>query len=138
MGEKITERLSDAELDIMRTLWSAGLPLKASEIVRLLSGKYSWKTPTAHVILNRLCDKGYVNADRSGYSHKFYPVITEEAYFASQSTRLVRRTGRSIRDMVASLIDTDEITDDDIIALSDMLDKKRTEIENRKQGGENG
>ena len=131
MNKKNNTRLSDAELEIMRLLWSADTGLKAREIVRLLSGKYSWKTPTAHVILNRLCDKGYINADRSSYSHTFYPVVSEDEYIAAQSAAMAKRTGHSLRDMVASLIDTNELTHEDIIALSEMLDEKRTEIENK-------
>ena len=56
------ERLSDAEIAIMRVLWEKGSPMRASEIVKSLSETHSWKTQTAHVLLSRLCAKGYVAA----------------------------------------------------------------------------
>ena len=54
------ERLADAELDVMRVLWQSSVPLRASEIVKQLDASRSWKTQTAHVILNRLEAKGFV------------------------------------------------------------------------------
>lgn len=133
---KTAERLSDAEFDIMKVLWQRGEPLRAGEIVRLLSATRSWKTQTAHVLLNRLCDKGYVTADRSEYYHRFAPTMTEEEYFAAESAALMRKTGGSVRSMIASLIDMEEITDEDIAAISELLTKKRAEIEKNDTGAE--
>lgn len=133
MKNKI-ERLPDAEHDIMTVLWNSDTPLRAGEIVKILSElqSRSWKTQTAHVLLNRLCDKGFISADKDDYYHRFTPVITEEEYRASESQSLLRRIfGGSVKSMVASLIDTDDVTDDDIAELSELLERKRAEIEDR-------
>jgi BlaI family penicillinase repressor len=131
------KRLSDSELDIMRVLWHSNKPLRASEIVKLLFDTRSWKPQTAHVLLNRLCEKGYANADRENYSYRFYPLVTEAEYIASESVLLIKKVGGSVNKMVASLIDTYNITDDDILALSEMLEKKRLEIQDKKRGERN-
>jgi len=133
MKNENTEKLSDAELDIMRLLWQSGRPLKASEIAKLLSDTHTWKPQTVHVLLGRLCEKGFCDADRQSYSHLFYPVIGEEEYLAAESVSLISRVGSSVKNMVASLIDTDGISDDDILELSNMLDSKRREIEKKKE-----
>lgn len=132
--EKTTERLSDAEFDIMKVLWQSGKPLRAGEIVKLLSETRSWKTQTAHVLLNRLCEKGYVTADKSEYFHHFTPTMTESEYLAAESTTLMKKVGGSVRSMIASLIDTEGVTDEDISAISDILEKKRAEIRKDKPG----
>ena len=126
------DKLSDAELDIMRTLWESKAPMKAGEIVRRLSGVRSWKTPTAHVLLGRLCDKGFVDADRSGYYHKFTAKIGENEYLRAQSEKIAGKPDGSLKSMVASLIDEDGITDEDIVELAEMLSEKKREIEEKR------
>ena len=106
-----TERLADAELDIMRVLWKNACPMKASEITKALAGERSWKPQTAHVILGRLCDKGCITADKSTYSHTFSATVTEKEYFAAESSILLERMGNSVTGLVASLIDTEAISD---------------------------
>lgn len=131
MKNKI-ERLPDAELDIMIVLWNSTAPMRAGDIVKKLSETRSWKTQTAHVLLNRLCDKGFISADKDDYYHRFSPIITEEEYKASESDSLLKRIfGGSVKTMLASLIDTDKVTDDDILELTEMLEKKRAEIKDR-------
>lgn len=122
------ERLSDAEFDIMKVLWQSGKPLRAGEIVKLLSDTRSWKTQTAHVLLNRLCGKGYVTADKSEYFQRFTPTMTESEYFAAESNALIKKVGGSVSSLIASLIDTEGVTDEDISAILDILEKKRAEI----------
>lgn len=131
-NERTNERLSDAEFDIMKVLWQSGKPLRAGEIVKLLSDTRSWKTQTAHVLLGRLCDKGYITADKSEYFHRFSPTMTENEYFAAESGTLIRKVGGSVSSLVASLIETEGVTDDDISAISEILEKKRAEIKAKK------
>ncbi len=131
--EKKLDRLADAELDIMRVLWQAGCGLKASEIVKRLSETRSWKTQTAHVLLKRLEDKGFVCADKSSYVHTYYYAVDEGEYFAAESGSLLRRIGGSFKTLVASMIDTDEITEEELDELSDILEKKRAELEKKKK-----
>ena len=128
------ERLSDAELDIIRVLWKKGTPMKASEITKALAGVHSWKTQTVHVLLSRLCAKGYVDADRSGYFHKFFPTMTEEEYIVSESYTLCGKMGRSVPAMVASLISADGISEKEIDELTQLLESKRRELSGKKEG----
>lgn len=125
MKTKHLERLADSELDIMRVLWKSEKPLKASEITKLLSGERSWKTQTAHVLLGRLCDKGYIDADKSGYSHVFSAKISEEEYFAAESEILIGRMEGTVTGLVASLIETNSITDEEISELEALLREKK-------------
>lgn len=128
---KKNERLADSELDIMRVLWSEEKGVKASEIVKKLSKTRSWTRQTVHVLLSRLETKGFVKADRSEYFHVFYAAIEESEYLAHESGIIMKKTGSSIHSLLASLIEADELTDDDIIMMSDMLNKKRKEIEDK-------
>lgn len=127
-----TERLPNAELDIMRVLWSSETPLKASDLTKALSEERDWKRQTVHVLLSRLQAKGYVGVDKSAYSHLFYPLISESDYLALATSGLVKKVSSSIHSMMASLIETNELSDEDIFALSEMLNAKCREIEENR------
>ncbi len=127
-----TERLPNAELDIMRVLWKAEKPIKASELTRALSQERDWKRQTVHVLLSRLEKKGYVGVDDSAYSHLFYPLMAENDYLAFASASLVKKVGSSIHSMMASLLETDELTDEEILALAELFNEKCREIEAKK------
>ncbi|MBR5514641.1 MAG: BlaI/MecI/CopY family transcriptional regulator [Clostridia bacterium] len=124
----IKEKLADSELDIMRVLWKEDRAMKASEIVKALAQKRKWTKQTVHVLLSRLETKGFVKADRSGYYHYFSAAIAENEYLCNESSRIVEKVGASMHSMLASLIEADELSDEDIIAISDMLNEKRREI----------
>lgn len=128
-----TERLPNAELDIMRVLWNSEHPLKASELTKELSEERAWKRQTVHVLLSRLEAKGYVGVDKSAYSHLFFPLISESDYLALATSGLVKKVSSSIHSMMASLIETDELSDEDIFALSEMLNAKCKEIEDKRK-----
>ncbi len=127
------ERLPDAQLDIMKELWKSEKPLKASEIAKNLSEKHAWKVPTVHVLLSRLLEKGLVLADRSSYSHRFSAAISEKDYMQSQSSTLLEKSGTRIHTMFAALIDSADITDEELCELSRLLDEKMKEIREKKE-----
>ena len=127
------EKLPDAELDIMKVLWRNETALKASEIVKKLSDKYSWKVPTAHVLLSRLAEKEFVGVDKSAYSHKFFAKVTEKDYFANESADLIKKAGGRLPMMFASLIESEEVTDEELLELSQMLDKRLKAIKDKKK-----
>lgn len=127
----IQEKLPDSELEVMRVLWEEDRPMKASEITKHLQRSRAWSKATVHVLLGRLENKGFVMADRSGYYHYFSALIGENDYLANESQRIVKRVGTSVHSMLASLIEADELSDEDIIAISDMLNKKRKEIDKK-------
>lgn len=126
------EKLSDAELDIMRVLWESECPLKASEITKALSPKHSWKVPTVHVMVSRLTDKGFIAADKSSYSHYFSPAVSEKEYLASESKQLLSKAQGKLPVMIAALLDSAKVTDTELSELSSILDAKLREIEQKK------
>lgn len=126
MADKNIKILPDAELDIMRVIWSAGEPLCASDIAKKLGGSRGWKTATVHVLLGRLCERGYLKCDKSGYVHRCTALVSSDEYRMVETKSFLRRiaTG-SVRSMVASLIESESLTDDDIAELTAILNRKR-------------
>ncbi|MBQ3256043.1 MAG: BlaI/MecI/CopY family transcriptional regulator [Oscillospiraceae bacterium] len=122
------ERIPDAELEVMLVLWHAEKPQSVSEITGKLAETRPWKAGTVHVLLARLEERGFVACDKSEYKHQFSPVITEKAYRKGEErTMLDRFFGGSPKKMIASLLDTDGLSDKDLEELTVLLKRKKGE-----------
>ena len=105
MTTTMIERIPDAELEVMLVLWHAEKPLNVSEI----TGKF-------------------VACDKSEYKHRFSPIISEKAYRkGEESTMLNRFFGGSAKKMIASLLDTDGLSDKDLEEISALVKRKKGE-----------
>lgn len=123
---KTIERLPEAELEVMLTLWHSEKPLTAAEITKALAESHAWKTATVHVLLDRLGERGFVSCDKSNFKHLFAPIITEAEYRQGEEHTLMQRFfGGSAKNMIASLLNTDGLSDDDLEELSALLKKKK-------------
>ncbi len=123
---KTIERLPEAELEVMLTLWHSDRPLTVSEITKALADTHSWKTATVHVLLDRFGERDFVSCDKSGFKHLFAPIITEAEYRRGEEKTLMKRFfGGSAKNMIASLLNTDGLTDDDLEELSAMLKQRK-------------
>ncbi|MBE6541133.1 MAG: BlaI/MecI/CopY family transcriptional regulator [Ruminococcaceae bacterium] len=122
---KAIERLPESELEIMLTLWHSEKPMTAGEITKKLSEIHGWKTGTVHVLLERLYERGFVSCDKSGYKHLFSPVIKESDYRKGEEHTMMQRFfGGSAKNMIASLLNADGLSDDDLEEIAVMLKKK--------------
>ena len=52
--EKLAEKISDAELEVMRVLWEADAPLPISEIRLALQQRKGWEPTTTKTLVQRL------------------------------------------------------------------------------------
>lgn len=122
------ERIPDAELEVMLVLWHAEKSLNVSEITNALAEVRPWKAGTVHVLLSRLEERGFVACDKSEYKHRFSPIISEKAYRkGEESTMLNRFFGGSAKKMIASLLDTDGLSDKDLEEISALVKRKKGE-----------
>ena len=120
------ERLPEAELDVMLTLWRERKPMTVGEIVKRLSGVRTWKSATVHVLLDRLGERGFVQTDKSGYAHLYSAAVTEEEYRRGEErSHLQRFFGGSAKNMIASMLNADSLSDEDLDELSALLHEKR-------------
>ena len=57
-------KISDAELEILETLWAAGKTLNANEIRARLNEKKDWERTTVLTLIRRLLDKGVITQEK--------------------------------------------------------------------------
>ncbi len=127
MSEKI-KKLGDAELEIMQVVWQANSPVTSNYILEHLQGKRSWGLSTLMTSLARLVDKGFLACDRTQRNNLYTPLIAENAYKVCESKNFLQKLyGNSLQNLVTTLYGGRAISDSDIDALRQFLDKLEEE-----------
>jgi len=121
-------QVSDAESVVMEVLWSRS-PLGSDEVVAELSARSDWAEPTIKTLLNRLLKKGAIRAERDGRRYLYSPVLTRQAWVASQSEGVLERLfGGRVAPLVAHFSERGKLSQDDI----DELRRLIAEIEDER------
>ena len=120
-------RLPDAELEVMKALWSLErYPAHTGEIAARLDK--SWKAPTLLKLLSRLEDRGFVAGTKEGRANGYTPLVEERDYLARESRSFLERVhGGSLSSLVASLYPEVSLTQEDLAALERILEKGEEE-----------
>ncbi|WP_242111605.1 BlaI/MecI/CopY family transcriptional regulator [Luteimonas aquatica] len=114
--------ISDAEAVVMEVLWERH-PRSAEEVVAALAHT-DWAEPTIKTLLNRLLNKGAVEAAKEGRRYAYSPVLAREDWIAQQSTGLVRRLfGGRVAPLVAHFSEQGALSKADIAELRKLLEE---------------
>lgn len=117
-----SKKLGDAELEIMNVLWRESEPVTSGHILDRL--ERGWALSTLMTALSRLAAKGFVSCDRSTRTNLYTALVREEDYKSSESRSFLERMfGGSARKLVASLYDSQSITDEDISDLHRLIEE---------------
>ncbi|MBK9495670.1 MAG: BlaI/MecI/CopY family transcriptional regulator [Xanthomonadales bacterium] len=120
-------QISDAEAIVMDVLW-ANSPRSAEEVVAALSNAQDWQEATIKTLLNRLLNKGAVQAERDGRRYLYSPVLRREDYVRSQSEGLLDRLfGGRLAPLVAQFSEQRGLKREDIAELRELLDRLEDE-----------
>ena len=84
--EKLAEKISDAELEVMRVLWEAEEPLPISEIRLALQQRKGWEPTTTKTLVQRLCSKQALAQEKRNVFY-YRPLISQEEYHGASGTQ---------------------------------------------------
>ncbi|NGZ76293.1 BlaI/MecI/CopY family transcriptional regulator [Saccharibacillus alkalitolerans] len=122
-------RLPDAELEVMKIIWDSRQPVTSADIMKALEGSKTWGVTTVLNFLNRLQERGFVSSERRGRFNVYQAVVDENTYLKSESKTILEKLyGNSLKSFVASLYESDSLTEKDLKELRDFID-------DRTQGG---
>ena len=121
--ERHDVRLPDAELEVMKALWSLErYPAHTGEIAARLDK--SWKAPTLLKLLSRLEDRGFVAGTKEGRANGYTPLVEERDYLSRESRSFLERVhGGSLSSLMAALYPETKLTKEDEAALERILEK---------------
>lgn len=106
----------------MKVIWNANGPITVSEILGIFT---QWKNGTVATMLARLIDKGYLTKELKGKVNFYTAIITEQQYATKESKVLLKQFFRgNLKNFIVNLVDTKEITLEDIKELKEWFDKE--------------
>ena len=121
MYKDLAPKISDSELEVMRVLWHAGDALPVTEIRETLQKSRGWEATTVKTLISRLVTKGVLRQEKRGVFY-YSPLVSEAEYNDWATHDLISRVYHgSARDLVAALVRSDGLTQDDIDELRDLF-----------------
>lgn len=126
------KKLSDAELDVMLAVWQNRPPVLRSDLEEQLKS-HNWADTTVLTLLSKLVEKGYLSLERQGRRNLYTPLVSERDYrrWANRSF-LGKMHQSSLRRMVASLVESSDLTDRDLQELEEFITEQRAARENER------
>lgn len=122
---KLIEKTSDAEMEIMQKIWEQDTKISVADILGIFKSTKDWKSQTVSTFLTRLVEKGFLYRETIKNTNYFSVLITKDQYKNSQTENFLEVIhGGSIKSFMASLVDGNKISNDDIGQLKDWLNKE--------------
>ncbi|MBQ2911068.1 MAG: BlaI/MecI/CopY family transcriptional regulator [Clostridia bacterium] len=116
--------IGEAELEIMKVLWSSAEPVTTADINAAVADK-GWKRTTISTFLGRLAEKGAVVCEKKGNSYLYSPLITKSEYRRAQTQNLIASLYEgSVKDLAVSLFSEQTLSEEDVRELMVFLSEK--------------
>lgn len=116
--------IGESELEIMKVIWRAGMPINSTTISEAVKDK-GWKRTTIATFLARLVEKEAISAKKIGKLLYYTPIITAKDYKKTQVKSLIKNLfDGSAGNLVASLFEEEQFSDKDIRELKAIFEDK--------------
>lgn len=83
-------QISEAESVVMEVLWQRS-PLTSEEVIAALVERQQWQEATIKTLLNRLLNKGAIEAQKDGRRYLYSPHLRREDWVMGESENLLTR-----------------------------------------------
>ena len=109
------QQVSDAELQLMKIIWSKGGTALYAEIMEeLAAAGRTWQKNTVITLLSRLIEKGLLKSNKIGRRNKYTAIVSEADYQTDQTKCFLDKLYEgSVKGLVATLIQSDMLTPED-------------------------
>ncbi len=124
-------QISEAESAVMEVLWQRS-PQAAEEVFAALAGRQDWQEATVKTLLNRLLNKGAIEAVKDGRRYLYSPKLQREAWVMGESESLLARLfdGR-VAPLVAHFSQHRKLSSADVAELRRLVDSLEGDDEQR-------
>jgi BlaI family transcriptional regulator, penicillinase repressor len=119
-----SDDVSDAEMEVLQTLWKEG-PATVREVSdRLAPGKNRWAYTTVQTLLGRLEAKGCVKSDKKGLAHVFHAATTRDRFLSDRLLELADKVcDGTTMPLVMALVDKQRFSADELAEFRRLLDE---------------
>jgi predicted transcriptional regulator len=125
--------VAEAELIVLKALWAGG-PATVRELQQRAADVGGWAYTTVQTLLQRLCDKGLVAADKRGHAHVFVPAVTREQ-FAGERVQEVADAllDGALAPLLLRLLPSGRFSADEIGRFRALLDQAEARAQKRRR-----
>ena len=121
---KTPPKITEAEWVIMKVLWAQS-PLTGNAVAEQLQDSQDWKPKTVKTLLTRLVNKKVLSFEKRGREFHYYPLIEERACVKAASRTFLQRVfDGAVKPMVATLLESGDLSKKEIQELKAMLEEK--------------
>lgn len=117
-------KITSAEMEIMRIVWSSQDRVTTRELTEKLPDK---KLTTISTLAGRLIDKGALKSEKIGrsHAHEYWAVVSEEEYKKKQTEEFMHYIHNgSAKSLISALFDMEGFTQEDIKELREFIERK--------------
>ena len=118
---ELAEKITESEGEVLEILWQSEEPLPVTPIRTQLEQERGWDASTVKTLLRRLCDNGVVAVEKREVFY-YRPLLDREEYRRWSARSLLNRVFRgNTRDLIASLVGEDQLSEADLEELREIL-----------------
>ena len=113
--------LPQAEFEVMDVLWDKG-EATVKEVLGTIGNGRKLAYTTVATLLNRLKDRGYVEAEERNFAYVYHPLVAREQVVKRKLDDLVRRVlGGSVGPLAAYIAEKGNLTAEQIRMLEEIV-----------------
>lgn len=123
MSNESADRITDAELEVMKVLWKEDQALPVNAIRDALKYSRGWEATTVKTLVSRLVEKQVLLQEKRNVFY-YSSAISKREYEAWAARDLIKRVyNGSAKALMAALVDSDGLSREDIDELKRMFDE---------------
>jgi len=85
-------KISEAELEVMKVLWSKS-PQTANEVIKVLESTTDWKPKTIRTLITRLVQKEAISYHQdTGRIYAYFPLVSQDKYLQVETESFLWRS----------------------------------------------
>lgn len=119
------QRLTNKEEEVMKLLWKLRKAF-VKELLEAFPGKRKPHYNTLSTMVRNLEEKGFVGHEAFGNTHRYFPVVTREAYrkeFIGET--VADYFDHSYKSLVSYFASEDKISADELREIIELIEKKK-------------
>lgn len=126
------QNISESEWRVLDIIWD-NYPITSREVVKILEADTKWHPNTVKTLIKRLIDKGYVGKDIKGNKNYYYPLISKKKIVKMKNKDFINQIyNGSFSKMIASFLDDDGLSNEEIEFLRKSLENMSDKLENEE------
>lgn len=119
-------KISEAEWEVMKIVWSRSSPCTANEIVDALEGIANWKPNTVKSLITRLVKKKALGYKEERRIYLYYPLVSQDDCINAESKSFLTRVfGGAIKPMLVTFLQEEKLSQGDIEDLKRILEERK-------------